>query len=600
MQSSSSRPDRLTTALEPKWQDDAVDDDNVLEDPVTRNRRLSATVGATPSWSRASSQTTTDASLSSAASLQVSRHAVVELPLMVVVVSSQDTESDNNKGNNNHQQQQQVRLQMAPHARLAVQSQIPLGSLTHWSARVQASAVVRGPNGYTTHDAALQYQLGDVNLKVPVHKNLWSNSIKTTTTPSSSSSIRTTALSLRHTRLTAGLHTVRNRSAVYVGAAATVRPDIHVTVQGGRRQAHVAVRRQYPHGSLSSGWRWSRTTVHTTTSGYTLAWSASTIHPWRIQWGWHPSSMDKAAFMSWQWSTQPAITAWQRLRLAVGLVRPGVWSIRAALVQPVRRNHYNASNRNKQPTLQGSVAVAYQAARGGIQWIFSWQHGDFTVNLPVSWIGADGAKVPRISSHAVLDNFVTSLLLASLSKLLQDGIAWLCQLDQVAATSTASQQEQARQKQQDARTEASQQQALMQRQATSRTRAEQEARGLLIHSATYFIQGSSDPNDTWDVTVPLQFWVTNSTLELPTGSKRSLLGFVDLVATRVEEVTTTPATVVPPLFSREWWQGFVHLPLPAARARSAMPRLRVVYEYRGQRHQVVVADEEKLVLPTRS
>ena len=62
---------------------------------------------------------------------------------------------------------------------------------------------------------------------------------------------------------------------------------------------------------------------------------------------------------------------------------------------------------------------------------------------------------------------------------------------------------------------------LMTRQAKRRKREEQEKDGLLIQKALYQAVGG----DTWEVTIPLQFWVSHSSLNLPPVSKSEFLGF---------------------------------------------------------------------------
>ena len=64
-------------------------------------------------------------------------------------------------------------------------------------------------------------------------------------------------------------------------------------------------------------------------------------------------------------------------------------------------------------------------------------------------------------------------------------------------------------------------------------KAEKERNGLVIERAVYYIRGEREAmNDqnSLDVTVPIQFWVNDSTLHLFNVSKRSsMLGFFDLI-----------------------------------------------------------------------
>merc|ERR1712238_366881 len=65
---------------------------------------------------------------------------------------------------------------------------------------------------------------------------------------------------------------------------------------------------------------------------------------------------------------------------------------------------------------------------------------------------------------------------------------------------------------------------LMTRQARRKTKEETERNGLIIKEAIYKIKNG----DEWNVTIPLKFWVSRSTLKLPARRKSELLGFYDI------------------------------------------------------------------------
>jgi hypothetical protein len=187
------------------------------------------------------------------------------------------------------------------------------------------------------------------------------------------------------------------------------------------------------------------------------------------------------------------------------------------------------------------------------------------------------------------------MLLAGLTRVIQDAIAMTLGLDKVAAESIEMEKKKVTSRNESSRKDALDQQELMKRQARSRTKLESEYNRLVIQSATYYLPGSPK-DESLDVTVALQFWVNDGSLELPAASKKDLLGFYDL---RSSLSTNTTDTVVKTAscFSLEWLTGFFSLPSPKRNSTSTKPMIRVVYEYRGKKSDIVVQDEEKLVLP---
>jgi len=172
------------------------------------------------------------------------------------------------------------------------------------------------------------------------------------------------------------------------------------------------------------------------------------------------------------------------------------------------------------------------------------------------------------------------------------------------------------------------QQRLMTRQANSRMDAERKRNGLIIVKALYHVvdvvvenndTDATSPLVELDVTIPLQFWVSDSTLRLTSSSKRNLLGFYDLrkdlngspqgssKSVPVTSVSLPGDTMTPNLIVqlREWLTGFWR---PACDARIPVKededgddhyrlRLQVDYTYGGITHQIVIDDEDELILP---
>eukprot|EP00977_Amphora_coffeiformis_P005809 scaffold1223_cov151-Amphora_coffeaeformis.AAC.2 len=511
---------------------DKETDMGLMDDPVTRSRRLSvyqtassATGSALPNKQKDDKDGTSSSSFSNTPTKLV-RKGMLEVTFAV----------DQDKG-----------VKVEPNARMAMQSTFPLLAQKQWSGHLQAQAVVRGYTGYTRQEAAVKYAVD------------------------------------RKTSIATGMTAVRNRYHVYVDAQ---------THLGSHRQHTVSARySQLPTTSMLRGGQASLTGKSTYSYGIlsstcnvplvvspqpmtvSVAWQSKTIHPWRFSLGWN-----QIHNFSWQWSLSPKLSNFQTLRLAIGQIRQGVWAWSGNFGQQLRQGK------------SFHVALSYNASQG-LLWILSWSNGDFSLNVPISFLE--------------FQDMWAAVALAGLTKVVQDAVAVVLRLDQVAVESTAQQQRQIMEKQQTARSEALGQQSLMDRQAKTRMRTERENQGLVIQSATYFLSSTdhddrtSNNENSFDVTTPLQFWVNDATLELPAGSKKNLLGFFDILAHhQVKDPSKErDLQVVDSIWTRKWWTNFIRLPKRTAQTKVAKPMLKVVYEFKGRRDQIVIHDEEKLELP---
>ena len=161
----------------------------------------------------------------------------------------------------------------------------------------------------------------------------------------------------------------------------------------------------------------------------------------------------------------------------------------------------------------------------GLEWVLSWKRGDAVIRIPI------------LISRGVNLNYTNILQMTYLSMVsffIQEGIAemwgWKALSnddddDDETATSSSSPQFVTGYETK-SRDDASLQRELMTRQAKRRRREEIERDGLVIQKAVYQVKDG----DVWDVTIPLQFWVTNSSLNLPAAPKSDLLGFYDVTA----------------------------------------------------------------------
>jgi hypothetical protein len=152
------------------------------------------------------------------------------------------------------------------------------------------------------------------------------------------------------------------------------------------------------------------------------------------------------------------------------------------------------------------------------------------------------------------------------------------------------------------------QQLLMRRTAENRMRAESDKQGLVVNRAVYFTD-----RESLDVTVPVQFWVQDSVLDIGPATKKDLLGFYDLsyrVAIAEKEPDATPPTEGG--FS-SWISGLwrssalsqtgTSSPLDSSmggrsiRFRSVKPQLKIEYSYNGRTYDVLYHDHDEIVLP---
>lgn len=138
--------------------------------------------------------------------------------------------------------------------------------------------------------------------------------------------------------------------------------------------------------------------------------------------------------------------------------------------------------------------------------------------------------------------------------------------------------------------------------------AELSSDGLVILCARYGLKSAvKSPDPEWyltakdhdteldtagslDVTVPLQFFVRDSRLSLPAGSKAGILGFYD--------VASNPAWLFekPPANSQEA-AAEPYPPSISRKPRTEYPGLYVKYRFRGQVFEVTVDDLRPLDLP---
>ena len=295
---------------------------------------------------------------------------------------------------------------------------------------------------------------------------------------------------------------------------------------------------------------------------------SKTMHAWSIGCGW---SFLQRPFLSLQFAPQQS-NKQRQIQLSAG-VRRGVdneklnWSFGGTLTERSTSTKFSLGLMN------GSLL------QKGLVWVFSFTQGEFTLRVPIA--------VSTVTSPAQV------AYLMVLSRILQDVVADV--LHGYAPTGGTGQQQVQLTLGEKKRHDAMQQQRFMERQAKIRTEVEEKRNGgLVVRRAVYHVDGG----DMWDVTIPLQFWVLDSSLYISDASKRHILGFYNVaesVAKKEENVSVPPRRTW-----SDWWAAFwtpSHTSKSSESLKAASPKLSVQYEMSGCTYEITIQDDEELILP---
>jgi Domain of unknown function (DUF3395) len=140
---------------------------------------------------------------------------------------------------------------------------------------------------------------------------------------------------------------------------------------------------------------------------------------------------------------------------------------------------------------------------------------------------------------------------------------------------------------------ARQQQDLMKSRALARTQEEDSIQGLVIERAYYGYWVSTPVENDYclDVTIPVQFWVNNSQLQMPAASKEGQLGFCSIdPPTRAVDQTINVSW-------KEWLSGFYTLDPLSRQSSSQSIRLWIRYKYKEKTYRAVFGDTDSVDLP---
>lgn len=230
--------------------------------------------------------------------------------------------------------------------------------------------------------------------------------------------------------------------------------------------------------------------------------------------------------------------------------------------------------------------------------VLAWQRGDFTLRIPI-FLGT----LTRMTHHqgerddiglvAYATPYVVLAIVGLANEMLSKVLWGDTKTGSIPDTQSLPPSEVNRAIK--ARQDAASQQKLMKRTAESRKATEVEKGGLVVESAVYQLGDVS-----WDVTVPLQFWVNTETssISLAAGSKHHLLGFYPLTNKNAKgnqaELNKTKSNV-------QWWEEY-WTPTDRQKSRvkevhTAEPSLTIEYMYQGNSLDVTFGDTDAISLP---
>lgn len=217
---------------------------------------------------------------------------------------------------------------------------------------------------------------------------------------------------------------------------------------------------------------------------------------------------------------------------------------------------------------QCSMGIQH-ATSTGLTWLLQAERGSFTFRVPISITTITNPAYWSTLTYYSLLTLLVDDIIGDIIHDSTDDIIKPASRDIVDIDSACEKTKQ----------DAEQQLVFMQPTAEKNTERERQCNGLIIYQARYFVhQGQS-----LDATTQLQFWVQNSTLHLPSGSKSFLMGFYPLVQpTRKRQHRTS--------WLRGWLTTETSDPTP-------MPQLQVRYTFGDETYEITVNDTDELVLP---
>lgn len=224
----------------------------------------------------------------------------------------------------------------------------------------------------------------------------------------------------------------------------------------------------------------------------------------------------------------------------------------------------------------------------GLSWVFKLKGQDFCFQVPIQ---VSALKGPSSSISSTVMHRLSIAYLSLLSGVIDAAIGdYLFGNGEEDSNINLQLEEQHLQNSMKAHQDAKLQMKLMSKKAKSNMKSEEASNGLVIVKAIYFCQNSElQLENSLDVTVALQFWVSNSKLDLAGSSKSNMLGFYDIRSQTKE-----------PSHDGGWRKAWKVLFEPNAEKETVMaaiPLLNVRYKFGGELYDITIRDDEKLELP---
>jgi hypothetical protein len=294
----------------------------------------------------------------------------------------------------------------------------------------------------------------------------------------------------------------------------------------------------------------------------------------RVEW-----NLRKAKQLSVRLDARPRLSEYRKAHMYCQW-KSGIWQVGVSLVQSL---HSQVS----------TVGLGWRMfSSRGVQWIFSWNRGNATINIPIT-ISKELTKTSL--GHAMYLSIVSFLIQECIGEVwgwVGDSIITKVDTDQSLENKAIDPTR--------ARRDSEKQKELMARQAQRKMKIEQEKDGLVIKHAVYEVKDG----DKLDVTIQLQFWVSHSTLTLPARPKSELLGFYDVGASLKDHKTSSVEEMNSATWSwRQIWGDLIgsdnsSFLLCKKQEIDVVPTLTILYTFKGKSYRITVKDREELRLPS--
>lgn len=452
-------------------------------------------------------------------------------------------------------------LSMKRSTAMSIRSRFPIAG--NWHGGMETSSIMRGKTGYSTGSGVLSYHLGsNCRLGVGVSAGQGSHQARMAATWSTRKSQFTATL---YRQFPPARDPLRRE---------LWRTNVSATREIDARLSASAVCELKPLQKDGPGYR-----MH-------VGLQSKTVHQWSIRYGWS----NKMTLPALSLSLRPRLPSPNRSLDLFASWRGGSWlnwNLGGSLVQAGSKNS----------PIKLSLGVEHgNPLTNGLVWLFTWVQGDFTLRIPIELPSLQPGPKTLWSMYPL-----QALYFSFLSRIIQDIVAEL-----VGSVKEAHKDGEVKKEQQVSK-EKSKQEAMMQQEfmgRQSKLRIENERNiqnGLVVEKALYYVEGREEA--VWDVTIPLQFWVTDSRLVLPSSSKRNMLGFYDIADfnDEKEEVNLSDRSkkdIAKSIIS--FLKGFwVYEPntKESTTSSSNMPKLWVQYQQGSKFFEVEVCDDDELVLP---